>query len=61
MSEKKIKSDKHIDCIVKDFLFNSLTEKQLDNLKDGLSKKDKSGLGLKPFVEIKVFHQLFAN
>jgi len=61
MSDTVSKSDKQIDSLVKDFLFNSLTEKQLDNLKDGLSKKDKSGLRLKPFVEIKVFHQLFAS
>ena len=48
-----------VDSIVKEFLFNSLTEEQLKNLRDELLNPDKGELRLKPFAEIKLYHQLF--
>ena len=52
-------SNSKVDSIIKEFLFNSLTEEQLKNLRDELLNPDTGELRLKPIAQIKLYHQLF--
>lgn len=54
-------SDVKIDSKIKEFLFHSLSDEQLKNLRDSFSKKDNSGLDLKPHMEMKLYHQVFSG
>ena len=54
--------DSDIDKIIKEFLFHSLSESQLNDLKQHFSlKKDNTGLSLKPFMDMKLYHRVLSD